>query len=119
MENWDTVSTNLKALELKKINIEFNGIKRFDNGKGLLIPSNKNTISFDILRQKILSSFTSKVRKQYAHITLMHPHNSTCTDEIFEQVLKIQFPKLITFDIINYIEQIDGGRWRTIEEFPI
>ena len=52
-------------------------------------------------------------------ITLMHPRNSTCNDEIFEEIKNIPFPTKLTFKRISLIEQEINKEWKIIKEFDL
>jgi hypothetical protein len=121
IENLDQVISNLLSLTRTQqpIFIEFGKIARFDNGKGLFLPAKNDNKEFDDLRRQVLSGLTDHPRKQEAHITLMHPRNSTCTDAIFEQVETIKLPAKLMFKKISVIEQKDGGRWNVLQEFNL
>ena len=111
IENLDPVLHNLQQLAAAPISIQFGSVTRFDDGKGLLIPAKGINDAFDQLRLQILAGTNTKVRQHEPHITLMHPRNSTCTDEIFEHIRNIHFPRSLHFDSIALIEQEDGGVW--------
>lgn len=116
----DTVIANIKSIVLNKpLEIDFNPPLRFENGKGVLIPAKEQNSAFDELRKVVLKGINESPRKQEAHLTLMHPRNSTCTDLIFEQILAYKLPVQLSFNKISLIEQKDGGQWFTIEEFQI
>lgn len=117
--NLEKVKSNLLLLTTSEINIEFGKIKRFDNGNGLFLPATNNNVEFDNLRKQVLSGLTDHPRKQKAHITLMHPRNSTCTDNIFKQLALIELPTKLNFKKINLIEQKNGERWEVLEEFNL
>jgi 2'-5' RNA ligase len=51
------------------------------------------------------------------HITLMHPNNSTCTNQIFQEMQSIEFPSKLHFSTISLIEQKDGGKWEIVSDF--
>jgi 2'-5' RNA ligase len=116
IENLEQVITKLRRLTKTEITIEFGEAKRFDNGKGVLLPANYDNNEFQELRRKILG-IDDNPRKQEPHITLMHPRNSTCTDNIFEQIKKINLPSKLKFKRISLIEQEDGGQWNILQEF--
>lgn len=105
--------------KIKTINIEtplqltFNKVERFDNGKGVLIPASAENKDFHNLRAKILDA----PRNHLPHITLMHPRNSTCTDAVFEEIKSYKLPKIIAFNKISLIEQKDNGKWKILEDF--
>lgn len=90
LENLEQVLSNLLMLvqTQEKFYIEFGKVARFDNGKGLFLPATNDNIQFENLRRQVLNGLIDHPRKQEAHITLMHPRNSTCTDHIFELVEK-------------------------------
>ncbi len=85
IENLEHILTNLSLFTQTEIVIEFGEAQRFDNGKGLLLPAKNDNSEFQNLRRQILSGIINNPQKQEPHITLMHPGNSTCTDNIFEQ----------------------------------
>ncbi|MGF7082095.1 2'-5' RNA ligase family protein [Mucilaginibacter sp. UYCu711] len=99
------------------IKIEFGPPARFDNGKGVLIPAKKTNPEFYELRRLILNGTDQLPTAQQPHITLMHPRNSTCTDDVFNEIKNNTLPTQLTFDTISLIEQRDGGRWTVLEEF--
>ncbi|MEJ7694403.1 2'-5' RNA ligase family protein [Daejeonella sp.] len=119
LEDIDQVLNNLKQLKQKIINIKFGRVIRFDNGKGVLIPAAIENPEFQELRQRLLAGIVDKPRLQEPHITLMHPRNSTCTDSIFEQILKTKIPNKLTFNRISVIEQEGDNIWKIIKEIEL
>ncbi len=119
LENLEQVLSNLLMLvqTQEKFYIEFGKVARFDNGKGLFLPATNDNIQFENLRRQVLNGLIDHPRKQEAHITLMHPRNSTCTDHIFELVEKINLPAKLEFKQISLIEQENGGPWKTLKTF--
>ena len=117
--NLEKVKSNLLLLTQNDFDIEFEKIARFDNGKGLLLPSATDNKEFDNLRRQVLSGLIDNPRKQEPHITLMHPRNSTCTDNIFQQLEKINLPTKLNFKKISLIEQKDSGQWKILQEFNL
>ena len=119
IEEIDKIIERIKSINYKKpFRIRFKSVKRFADGKGALIPATDRNIEFKELRMSVLGQ--AKLRKeQFPHITLMHPRNSTCTDEIFEKIKKQELPTELLFDKINLIEQRNGGKWKVIKEFNI
>lgn len=119
MESIDDLSTRLGSIALEKpLSIKFGSIATFADGHGLFLPSCKENESFFALRKSILRD-TINVDNAKPHLTLMHPRNSTCTEEIFDQLKKIQFPDELFFDKISLIEQQDGKKWKILDEFII
>ena len=116
LEDLEKVVANIRALKINKpIKISFNEVIRFENGNGVLIPANEDNNDFHNLRNAILISPI----KHFPHITLMHPRSSTCTDSIFEEIKSYQLPTTLFFNGINLIEQIDGGKWKILDEFTL
>lgn len=119
IEHIEKVLDNLQKLNASTIIIHFGKAIRFDNGKGVLLPASGDNEQFDRLRLKILTGLDIKVRRHEPHITLMHPRNSTCTDEIFKTIQLMNLPTSLSFDVVSLIEQVDGGQWQLIKEFPL
>ncbi|RYE55746.1 MAG: 2'-5' RNA ligase family protein [Sphingobacteriales bacterium] len=117
--NIDKVENNLKKLRHKPIAVDFGQAIRFENGKGVLIPSRDNNEPFQKLRQEILKGLDNNPRKHEPHITLLHPRNATCTDIIFESIARINLPVSFSFKAISLIEQTDGGKWETLKTFDL
>lgn len=106
-------------MQLLSINIRFGKVTRFAEGKGVLIPALKENSEFHRLRKVLLKNVTAETGFPEAHITLMHPRNSTCTDKIFRGIQKAIRPQLITFTKVSLIEQINGRKWKIKDEFPL
>ncbi|MBS1531102.1 MAG: 2'-5' RNA ligase family protein [Bacteroidetes bacterium] len=113
------VLDNLKTLKREPLTIQFNKAIRFDNGKGVLMPGVKNNVSFDQLRAEVLKDTGSVLRQVQPHITLIHPRNAVCTDEIFSTIMETALPSRLTFSTISMIEQVDTGQWQTIRVFNL
>ncbi len=119
IENISIVLANLQKLDSSKISIQFGQVTRFDNGKGVFISTTGNNEEFHQLRLKILTGLNITVRRHEPHITLMHPKNSICTDEIFEAIQRICLPISLSLETISLIEQINGGQWQTLETYKL
>lgn len=117
IENLEQVISNLHSLTQNEIVIEFGKATRFDNGKGLLLPAFTDNMDFQDLRREVLVGLSDNPRRHEAHITLMHPRNSTCTDAIFHQIERLSLPKQLSFNKISLIEQENGGQWNILQEF--
>jgi 2'-5' RNA ligase len=118
IEQVDKVIANLKAIQLDQpIRIGFDEPERFDNGNGVLIPAKAINSQFDELRNAVLTNVIDSPRKQLAHITLMHPRNSVCTDAIFNQIKNYNLPSSLSFDTISLIEQLNDGQWKIVEQY--
>ena len=119
IENLEKVKSNILSLTQTGIEISFGKVERFDSGKGLFLPAKGDNKEFEELRRQVLNGLIDNPRKQVAHITLMHPRNSVCTDAIFKQVGEINLPTSLRFRKISIIEQKDGGKWKILEEFEL
>lgn len=120
IEPLEPVIGNLRFTRLSEpLRIEFGPVERFGDGKGVLLPGKAENPGFDELRKALLNGIIAFPRKHHPHITLMHPRNSTCTDEIFEGIKGYNLPAVLSFDTICLIEQEEGGPWRVLEKFAI
>ncbi len=119
IESFDNVLYNLTSQVLPKISICFGKVTRFSEGNGVLLPVNDNLHSFRTLRSQVLHGIIEAPRNHEPHITLMHPRNSICTDEIFQQIIKINLPTIITFGKVSLIEQVEQEPWKIIQEFDL
>ena len=107
----------LEGLNQKPITMRIGCPERYAKGKGLLLPVEDDAHEFLGLRKKVLQNVTGNTRMHHAHITLIHPRNGACTDEIFEMVSQLRFPDLLTFGKISLIEQVGAGEWRILRSF--
>ena len=119
IENIAILLDNLQQLDTPKIIINFGEVKRFENGSGVLLPGLGGNDQFHLLRSKVLAGLWTTIRRPEPHITLMHPRNSTCTDEIFTVIQKISLPTHLIFDTISMIEQVNGGQWQTLKTYQL
>lgn len=116
----DKVLKNLETLKAASpLKIKFDPIERFEHGKGVWLPASKENGNFYRLRTEILKGLVENPRQRRAHVTLMHPRNSVCTDKIFDELKMYELPSELIFDEISLIEQKNGGQWTTIEKFKI
>jgi len=119
IENLEQVLNNLSSLNEQKITIRFEKPTRFDNGKGVFLKAHSDLKEFESLRRKILQGTTNQPREQMPHITLMHPRNSTCNNEIFDQINQEIFPSIITFNKISLIEKRNDSGWKVLKNFSL
>lgn len=101
------------------LKIALDMVDRFEKGKGVWLHSSAENEQFHELRGKILQGLDDTPRQHRPHLTLMHPRNSTCIDEIFDQIRKYELPTELLFDKISLVEQNNGGHWATISEYRI
>ncbi len=119
LEQIEKVILNLAKLNQDCITIDFGKVTRFADGKGGLIPAIGNNEPFQKLRATILQGLIENPSIQEPHITLMHPRNSTCSDRLFEQIKKVEFPHKISFRKVSLIEQEVGKKWHVLQEFAL
>jgi 2'-5' RNA ligase len=119
IDNIERVISNLKHLNHKELSITLYKVERFEHGKGVMLSTKGDNIAYHTLRKQILHGLNSNPRKQNAHITLMHPSNSACTDAIFSQIEKMHLPIELKFKTISLIEQKDGRPWETLQTFNL
>ncbi|WP_400074852.1 2'-5' RNA ligase family protein [Winogradskyella sp. R77965] len=119
IEPIENTISRIKSISLKKtMQIEFGKAERFSDGKGVYISSFGNNNEFKELRKSVLGQ-SELEKEQIPHITLMHPRNSTCTNQIFEKIENYDLPTELNFGKISLIEQKNGGKWNVLEEFEI
>jgi hypothetical protein len=117
--NFEKVLYSLQNLDASTLTIQFGQAIRFDNNKGVLLPASGENEQFHQIREKILTALNMPVRHHEPHITLMHPRNSNCTDEIFREIKSVNLPTSLKFDAISLIEQIDGAQWQIKYQFNL
>lgn len=119
LESLEQVLHNLGHLEAGRLAIDLGAVVRFSEGKGVMIPAEGDNEPFQQLRKKILQGIVENPRRHEPHITLMHPRNADCSDEIFAQIEKLEFSRRIEFGKISLIEQVAGGKWYVLKEFEL
>ena len=117
LQDLKTVISNLERLTTISCIIHFGQVQRTADGKGVLLPGIGSHASFMNLRKLILQGLPFQPGRIEPHITLMHPRNSSCTDEIFDIIKKQDFPAQLEFHRISLIEQMDGEPWQAVKEF--
>jgi len=117
LENWAIIEQNLAALQQLPLTIFLEKVERFADGKGVFIPAKEQQEAFDKLRQAVLKGAIKQPRKHHAHLTLMHPRNSTCTDTTFNKINALSLPQQLVFDTITLIEQENGGVWQKLKTY--
>jgi len=117
IENIDTVLHNLENVNQGSVTVFFDEPKRFENGNGVMIPAAANNEAFQQLRNNILAGVIDEPRMHQPHITLLHPRNSVCTDEIFAAIQQEKLPKQLSFHAVSLIQQTGGGVWVNLKNF--
>lgn len=103
--NLGAVLNNLTNLKPGSIAIQFGEPVRFAEGTGVMLPAVGDNEAFHRLRKLILTRLDDKPRRHEPHITIMHPRNSICTDEVFTRIVRERFPTSLTFTKVSLIEQ--------------
>lgn len=119
LEHIEKVLLNLSRLNHHYITIKFGTIVRFSEGKGVLLPATGLNDPYYKLSEFILQGISNTTSNAAPHITLMHPRNSICTDQIFENLIKIKTPGELVFNKVSLIEQYPGCKWKTIKSFEL
>ncbi len=114
-----SVLKNLQDLNYLPIELAFGNVTRFSNGDGVMLASFGDVSAFEGLRKAILKNIISEPKELHPHITLMHPRNSKCNDEIFRIIKRHLFPETIYFNEISLVEQVKGGKWNIVDKFDL
>ena len=114
-----TIQKNLTKLKVEIFELETGRVIRFSEGKGVLVKVKDNNQFFQKLRELVLQDVISKPRQHNAHITLMHPRNSTCNDSVFEEIRAVQIAQGVRVSKISLVEQEVGKEWKTIKEYQL
>ncbi len=115
----ELVLENLRRLQHAPIVIDFGEAVRFSEGKGVLMPAIGDQTAFHQLRTAILKGIIEVPRIHAPHLTLMHPRNATCTDDIFAAIKAQPLPMRIVFSKISLISQEIGAEWELVEMVPL
>lgn len=115
IEDLNYILEKLSHLSISNFELTLGKPARFYEGKGVFIPVADTNNNFLHLRQYILP----KNREMEPHITIMHPRNSTCTDEIYQQILKTAIPFQVSITSISLIEQEIGQQWNILQTFEL
>ena len=78
----------------------------------VFLPITAGTEAFHQLRRTLLRN---EPRHSTPHLTIIHPRNGRCTDEIFADILSCLSPFQYTFREVSLIEQVDGGVWNLLD----
>jgi hypothetical protein len=119
LENVDVLLQTLERLQHHSLLLKFGDIERFSDGEGVLMPVVHGISEFQSLRNLILQNAVGTIKNLRPHVTLMHPRNSSCTDEVFEHLKNIELPKALEFRTISLIEQVGESKWNILSEFDL
>ncbi len=108
--DWDAFRTSLHSLCPFEITLTFGLPVREDNF--VYLPVLKGLEDYQKFRRAVLRR---EAREHSPHLTLIHPRNGICTDQIFADVSAAVFsPFQYTFREVMVIEQENGGVWDVI-----
>ncbi len=115
VSDWGELASRLLDQGTIEVELEF-GMPIRDNNL-VYLPAIGSTDSFDSLRHAILSSSHSIPRKHRPHMTLIHPRNGLCTDQVFDEIMARCEPFSAFFRYVTLIEQVNLERWRELAAF--
>lgn len=118
LEQAGKIAGRLSVLNYGPLIIDFGPAERFSEGKGVWLPGAGNNEPFHALRKYILQE-KAEIKNTVPHITLIHPRNASCTDNIFETIKKANLPQQLLFKTISLIEQENDAEWKLIDVFKI
>ena len=113
------IIANLQQLNGRSFEMELGKPIRFDQDRGILIPVYDINGAFHNLRKQILAGIVETPKIMHPHITLIHPRNGYCNDDIAAQITKMALPKRVQCQNISLIEQLSGGKWCIIQQFDL
>ena len=108
--DWGSFRARLESLRPFEITLKFDApVREHDY---VYLPVREGFAEYQDFRRTILQK---DARKQTPHVTLIHPGNGTCTDQIIADIsANIITPFQFTFREVRIIEQEDGGVWQVI-----
>ena len=109
VSDWDAFRVRLESLCPFRITLEFGSPLR-DNDL-VFLPVRSGFDDFQEFRRALLPI---EPREHNPHVTIIHPRNGTCTDEIFAQISATIQPLQVTFREVMLIEQDNGGTWNLV-----
>jgi 2'-5' RNA ligase len=107
--DWDAFRARLASLCPFEITLGF-GVPVRENDF-VYLPVCEGQDSFQEFRCAILAK---DARKQTPHVTIIHPRNGSCTDQIFADISATISSFQYTFREVMLIEQEDDGVWSLI-----
>ncbi len=110
--DWDRLALRLRSLPAIEVAMSFGPPVR--EGNLVYLPAISGRESFAALRHALLSEGGAPPREHKAHITLIHPRNSTCSDAQLAELQTLCGPFSTVFREVSFIEQVDGGAWHEL-----
>lgn len=112
VKDWDKLADRLEGLP-SRVTLQFTCPVR--EGNLVIMPAIDSDGSFIALREHLLSP--DPVRDHSPHLTLIHPRNGTCTDNIWDTIRYSIKPFDYTFNQVSLIFQQNGEIWQTLRTF--
>ena len=109
VSDWDAFHARLESLCPFQITLEFGNPIKDDNF--VFLPIRSGIDDFHEFRRAVL---LMEPRKHNPHVTIIHPRNGTCTNDIFAQIVASIPPIQFTFREVMLIEQENGGIWNLV-----
>lgn len=109
--DWDAFRARLEFLCPFEITLEFGAPVRDDDFVFLPVTGGLNDF-FDFRRTLLMK----EPRKQIPHITLIHPRNGSCTDQIFADISASLTPFQCVFREVMLVEQENDGVWNVVSK---
>lgn len=106
VSDWVAFEARLESLRPFEITLEFGAPVREHDF--VYLPVCSGAEDFQEFRCTILMT---AAREHHPHVTIIHPRNGTCTDQIFAEISATISPFQYTFREVMLIEQEDGGVW--------
>lgn len=113
--DWEQFRSRLSSVGPITLELAFSRIVRDGD---LVYAAVENSDSFDQLRNEVLRTENGTPRHHIPHLTLIHPRNGKCSDKTFRELRRKFKPFAACIDTITVIEQIDGGIWRDVFQYP-
>lgn len=110
VSDWEVFRERVRAQGPIELTLEF-GVPLRENDF-VFVPITGGAEKFHQLRRALLMD---EPRNSTPHLTIIHPRNGTCTDEIFADILSRVSPFQYTFHEVHLIEQLDGGVWNLVD----
>lgn len=108
--DWEAFRARLESLRPFEITLTFGAPVREHDF--VFLPVLEGLDVYHLFRRRLLQT---EVRNQTPHVTLIHPRNGTCTDEVFADIsATIISPFQRTFCEVMLIEQENGGVWSVV-----
>lgn len=115
VEDFASIVERVKKLKFPCFQVKLGAIERFCEGKGVFIPVLDPEMHLLEIRKRLKLDGTDFD----PHITIMHPRNATCTDEIFKSLLEVTFPSQLSVNNVSVIKQTNGSKWEITHQFPL